>query len=377
MSYHLFTADIHLGSFAKLEEDISFEVLEWIYEVADEHGVSTLNIAGDIFKSSNPADRVKSRLLSFLLKRKKEKFSTRYLVGNHDYYLLSGYDYKNRIAPDSAADILEEVKKILGDDFYVISKPLSLDSDGNTFHYLPFGNNYRAIENEINSYLDLEGNIFLVGHLQITGTRRDNNTVEKTGVNLSVFGNDRLTTVLGHFHNKQKFYNSMYCGSPYPQKRSEVGDKGIWILDVVDNKIKDSQFIINDFSPRYVDLEIDLVKNTIEVYNSHIKVGKNPKLKNIVEAVTGNIVTCNFNVGSIADLENFYSKNENFISAVKSNSYSYDERIIVVRDDKIIEREEESKRIGFSEGFIQFLDSCNEMKEIKEMAKIMSNEIGL
>jgi DNA repair exonuclease SbcCD nuclease subunit len=377
MSKHLITGDLHLGSHGKLKEDISFEVLEWIYEVADEHEVDTFELIGDIFKKSNPTDTVKSKLISTLLDRKGNDVSTRYLVGNHDFYLKSGFNYKELTVPQSAADILSEIKKSIGDDFHVISSPSIIETKKTRFYYYPFGSNYTMLNQKI--YEDInnhegESDIVLIGHFQIANTRRDNNTLNKQGVDIKLFDKKNLYGYFGHFHTRQKFYNSMYVGSPYQQKIDEFGDKGIWIVEFDKGIYVDSEFILNDFSPRFTELIIDLENNTMEVRNSHVgKLKKNPKIQEVIDSVEGNVLECIFKTKSISSLETFLSENERFIESLKETSYSFSDRTEIVKNIEFTPTKEVVK--SFSQDFIEFIDQQVELEEIKEMAKDIAAEV--
>lgn len=386
MSRHLFTADLHLGTHGPLDESISFEVLEWIYETADEFKVDTLNIAGDIFKSANPRDSVKSFLINYLINRRGKDIKTRYLVGNHDYALKSGYDYAQSEKPASSADILSGIKQAIGDEFEVISSPRIIPTDQNYFFYYPFGNNYDALNRRMvsdASHHDLKSDMIVIGHFPIVQTQFDNNMAAKTGMDINLLDSPRVRGYFGHFHNHQRFHHSMYCGSPYPQKRNEVGEKGIWIVDIQNGKVVDEIFVENEFSPLFIEININLIKQSVMVYNSPLL--DTPRIENLHDLIKiseGNVINLMITGDNTEDYENLKEGNEDLFNLIKSKSYGFNESFEIVNRNKadITFADNTLESFSFDKGFFDFLDGetidKNLIESISSRAKEILSEIG-
>lgn len=103
---------------------------------------------------------------------------------------------------------------------------------------------------------------FIFAHADIMGLKYDNGRQIVKGAKLrGIRGVKKV--ISGHVHKRQELKDSLYLGSPYSTKRSDIGNKkGYYTFYPQENKI---EFIINKTSPIFQRISLeDLIEWTLE-----------------------------------------------------------------------------------------------------------------
>jgi DNA repair exonuclease SbcCD nuclease subunit len=103
---------------------------------------------------------------------------------------------------------------------------------------------------------------FIFAHADIMGLKYDNGRQIVKGAKLrGIKGVKKV--ISGHVHKRQELKDSLYLGSPYSTKRSDIGNKkGYYVFHPQNNKI---EFIINKTSPIFQRILLeDLMEWTLE-----------------------------------------------------------------------------------------------------------------
>ena len=103
-------------------------------------------------------------------------------------------------------------------------------------------------------------------HTEIAGANYDNGQKIINGVNLTLSNAKKIYS--GHIHKRQELKRCTYIGCPYQITRGDSGNnKGLYILDLNDNKTFTETFIENDFSPKFIKLRAkELINDNIDLY---------------------------------------------------------------------------------------------------------------
>jgi len=261
MSKILITADLHIHPHSKdlrrLEDGI--ECLKWIYNTAKENSCKSLIIAGDLFH-----DRNYIHTLAFFQTCKiiseNQDIKTYLLLGNHDMYREHTW-----LCPNS----LESLKKIAE----VIDSPKSIKIDGLDIDFLP----YTPTPSKYLSFF--KPNKLLISHLGLSEAiinavydikSVEDDSGEKEHIDSKSFSQwDKV--FLGHYHFPQKLgKNVEYIGSPMALTYGEANqDKHIIIFDT---ETFETNYIINNFSPKFIILENASDLDKINVKNSFVRI---------------------------------------------------------------------------------------------------------
>jgi len=269
MSKALICSDLHIHAHKDRIDRLHncVEVLNWIFEQAEEQGCDNIFFLGDLFHERDKID-VRNYLHTFecfmkhLLEDGKD-VNVYLLVGNHDMYHRARWDV-NSIRPFSAIPNL-----------HVIQSPLSINIGGTKINWLPH------TENPLGHLKDFQeegvGDI-LLAHLAVHGaltnlfygTKSDvivEYDNEMTPVDVSVFDPWDMT-ILGHYHGAQQLSDKVeYVGSPLQLSFGEAFQKKHVIILDLDTKTK--TYVENKFSPKHFIVNTQDVENEAYDLNGH------------------------------------------------------------------------------------------------------------
>lgn len=238
---------MHKSSLARLDDCL--RVLEWVFETAIKRGIKTIVFAGDLFQ-----DRQKIHVISYEKTfRLIRGYCTAHpdlkvflLVGNHDMWYNEKWDVSS-VAP------LEAINNVK-----VIAQPCSVAvTDDCTMDFLPYTKN--PVEDVKTHFI--KKNSILISHIALDGAQlsalyhtKAEISVEFEGdmvkVGIDTF-NGWKKVFLGHYHCAQKLSESVeYIGSPLELNFGEAFQQKHII--VLDTKSLETEYVINDFSPKHL-----------------------------------------------------------------------------------------------------------------------------
>jgi DNA repair exonuclease SbcCD nuclease subunit len=169
-----------------------------------------------------------------------------FMTGNHDIYKKNDTDVNSLAAFRFIPNVT------------IFEDPLVITNGNSKILVLPWIGNGEREE----SYAKSNKSDYIFAHTDIAGFKYDNGFQIKKGARLQKLpGVKRLYS--GHIHKRQEHRGSVYIGSPYSTKRSDIGNKkGFYILDTDTNE---QEFILNTISPIFqrIDLE-ELMEMTLE-----------------------------------------------------------------------------------------------------------------
>lgn len=227
------------------------------FDVCASNEISKIFCLGDVFTSR--VGQGLNELITFgriLKKAHKMGILITSIAGNHD---KTDYD-----SDDSFLIPFENYES-----FDLLSKPATKIIGSTHFHFVSFYNNSTYKEKLSKLKISKNKNNVLLTHCSINGVRNLSGMVVDDGVDCVDFSSFKRVFV-GHYHNRQKFSNVTYIGSPDPRNWGEDNEKGFTILDTETLK---EVFVKSNFTP-YEKIEVsvsDLVKNTdIEEFEGYI-----------------------------------------------------------------------------------------------------------
>lgn len=258
-------SDIHIHphgqSVEKLEDCI--KCLEWIYQESVERKIPYIIFAGDLFHDRHRINIFAYNKTYDILKKYAKKIESYYLVGNHDMF------YKSSRNVNSLKPFSELIN--------VVDNTQTIDFNGIPIDFLPYTES-TPLE-ELKKIKSKKSKI-LIGHMSVSGailnstwgTRyKEDDLVEdisETPIK-PLSGYQRV--FLGHFHARQQVSKNIeYIGSPLQLSFGEAMDKkGFLILDP--NKLE-TEFVENNFTPKYYILPHDSDFSEFDLENSYLKV---------------------------------------------------------------------------------------------------------
>lgn len=259
MSKILIYSDLHAYAHKKSFKRISdiLKVQEWVFESALKNKIKDVVFLGDLFHNRTNIDILSYVLVYNLLKK--------YLNGDYDLHLwliLGNHDlYHKEKSNIFSPKMLDSFSNIT-----IIDKPCSLKIQNIEADFLPFTEN--PLNDLKNFTKEKTQKRVLFSHLALDeaklnsfGTLSDV-VVEHDGEMVRV-GADKLKywdkVWLGHYHGHQILSNVEYIGSPYQITRNEINQqKHIVIFDMKDHS---TEYIINDFSPIHLNINVDDIHN--------------------------------------------------------------------------------------------------------------------
>lgn len=169
-----------------------------------------------------------------------------FMTGNHDIYKKNDTDVNSLAAFRFIPNVT------------IYEDPVILTNGNNRILILPWIGNGEKEE----LYAKANKSDYIFAHTDIAGFKYDNGFNIRKGARLRKLpGVKRLYS--GHIHKRQEHKDSVYIGSPYATKRSDVGNKkGIYILDPNTNE---QFFEPNPISPVFQMIQLEfLMEMTLE-----------------------------------------------------------------------------------------------------------------
>ena len=169
-----------------------------------------------------------------------------FMTGNHDIYKKNDTDVNSLAAFRFIPNVT------------IFEDPLIIKNNNSSILVLPWVGNGEREE----AYAKANKTDYIFAHTDIAGFKYDNGFSIKKGARLQRLpGVKRLFS--GHIHKRQEHKGSIYIGSPYSTKRSDIGNKkGIYMLDPANDKVF---FTPNPISPIFQRIPLeDLMEMTLE-----------------------------------------------------------------------------------------------------------------
>ena len=260
----VFISDIHLGvRNASIEwaENTVMYFDNFFFPLIDKYLSSgekiIIVIAGDFFDNRKHIDIKILDLGVQIMKQLAERCEVFVLAGNHDIYKRKETDVTSLVLYKhfDNVNVIDEVSSIvLPGVKQMILVPWIGDHSEET----------KILANHKNDE-------FIIMHTDISGLKFDNGREIIDGANINVIENGKIYS--GHIHKRQENDKVVYLGSPYQLRRSDIGnEKGIYSLIFTKKEDVKQEFVLNDYSPKFLRLRlIDILNLTISDLKSIIK----------------------------------------------------------------------------------------------------------
>ena len=250
-------SDLHFGAkdSDRIFQDSQFAFMEQMVNDCKERGIEKIFVLGDLFDTRHAVNVLTINRVIDFFKRHEGEVIWYIILGNHDLY------YKNSMDISSLV-VLDRIKNVC-----IIDKPrrIRLDTerceeegkDHDTL-LLPWVTDYEEFRNTVEKKHEIASGITrLFGHLDVLGAKMDifNNRAGQG------FDKDELFKhwkhiYTGHYHihseTTQGDCKLTYLGSPYQLNRSEIEEKGFYILDTYTEEL---EFIRNEHCIEYKKLK--------------------------------------------------------------------------------------------------------------------------
>lgn len=268
----LLFADLHIHNHKKSMQRLHdcLAVLEWIFQTAQQHHITNLIFAGDLFHDRQKIDLITYNLtFEIFSKYCQGNINVYLLLGNHDLWYYDKWDISS-VRPFSA------LPKVT-----VINKPVSLEINNCLIDFLPF--THDPVE-----HLKQLNNKILIAHLAVHGAKLNNYAyadvvVEHDGEMVKIDSNlfKKYDCVfLGHYHAHQQIDNIEYIGSPLELNFGEAyQQKHIIIFNL---KTNNKTYIKNEFSPKHLVVNEETIKN-IDIKSNFIKLTTQESITELIE----------------------------------------------------------------------------------------------
>lgn len=268
MSNVLLFSDIHVHAHKRNIERLydCLNVLNWVFEKADENKIKNIIFGGDLFHDRQKIDIFTYQKTYEILKKwlSTNKFKLFLLLGNHDLW----FNEKTTISSVIPFSDLPNIE--------IISEVKRIKIDGYNWDFIPF--THDPISSiEIISKFDGNKN-FAIGHIAIDGAKLHTHVVSDVVIehdgDMVVVKSDIFNgynhVFLGHYHAAQFLNKNVeYIGSPLQLSFGEAfQDKHIIIFKQEENEC---HYVLNDFSPKHLIIKpedcekFDLENNFVQI----------------------------------------------------------------------------------------------------------------
>lgn len=244
-------SDLHFGvranSLEWLENQLSFFYNFYIpYLKENKEDGDVLFMLGDWFDNRQLLDiNVLNKAIEVILDL-SEILPLYLMTGNHDIYKKHDTDV-NSLAP------FKHIPNVT-----VLEDPVIVTCKKSRILILPWVGNGEKEE----AYAHENKADYIFAHTDIAGFKYDNGFHIKRGARLKgIPGIKKVYS--GHIHKRQEHKDSIYIGSPYHTKRSDIGNKkGVYLLDPHNYK---QEFTPNNISPVFQRIPLEeLMEMTLE-----------------------------------------------------------------------------------------------------------------
>lgn len=257
----IFLADIHFGVRQNSEEwqnnhkdyfnNFFIPKLHEIKQSLPKTAKLIVFILGDIYDNRKAIDIGVSNIALDIMEDIRKICPVYMMTGNHDLSKKTNYGFNSLRA------------FAFRDNVYLISEPTEItfqitQKTEKTAIAIPYMGDFNE---ELKVLADHnKGTDYAFMHTEISAMQMDNGMSIISGVNPEAFSGKIYA---GHIHNRQETKKVTYVGSPFQMSRGDIGnEKGLYLLDIKTGK---SQFILNDYSSKFINIKIeDYVKMSID-----------------------------------------------------------------------------------------------------------------
>ena len=248
----LLFSDIHLACHKRRVERLEdcLKVLDWVFDVAEERGITNILFGGDLFHDRQKIDvYTYQRVFEVLNKRLDGKKKLYLLLGNHDLW----YNDKTSVSSVIPLSSLPGVE--------IISEPKRIFIAGCNWDFIPFTHDPITSLEKLSKYFSEPQ--YALGHIAIDGailhgSQYSDVEIEHDGDMVSIgvgLFEHYIHTFLGHYHAEQKVNSKVeYIGSPLELSFGEAFQKKHIIA--FNGVSKKKTYISNDFSPKHLVISI-------------------------------------------------------------------------------------------------------------------------
>lgn len=257
MSKVALVSDLHFGvkDSDKKFQDSQFAFMEQMVNDCKERGIEKIFVLGDLFDTRHAVNVLTINRVIDFFKRHEGEVIWYIILGNHDLYYKNSMDISSLVVLDRIANV------------NIIDKPIRMRLDPKKCSetgkdhdtvIVPWVTDYEEFRNYVEKEFDLGCGITrLFGHLDVIGAKMDifNNRAEQ-GFDKEELFKHWKHIYTGHYHihseTPQGDCKLTYLGSPYQLNRSEIEDKGFYILDTYTEEM---EFVRNEHCIEYKKLK--------------------------------------------------------------------------------------------------------------------------
>lgn len=340
----LIFSDLHIFCHKKSQKRLQdcLDVLEWIFQTAQNKNIKNILFCGDLFHDRQKID-VLTYQKTFEIFRKyvKDDIEIYLLLGNHDLWHYEKCDI-------SSVYPLEAIKGVS-----VINEPCIKTICGYDIGFLPYTHNP---SNDLKNIKDCN---ILLGHIAVDGAIL--NTMYGTEADVEVENDGEMTKVtsaifsginqvfLGHYHAEQKLSDNVeYVGSPLQLSFGEAFQHKHIIVFNPDTLEK--QYIRNTFSPQHFIIpEEDIPKYKLD--------------GNFIRLMVKDISS-----SDIVEMKN---------NVLKNNVGSFEVKLMKRKiEDDLIDMQDAKNLIGHQDELQMFIDAVEKQKGLGKLEKDELLRIG-
>lgn len=199
--------DLHLESlhrfFGPTSDDKIYQCLDQVTEYAQNNGLSSIILTGDIFDHPNPDQETIVRLISYLLKF--PKLSWYFIIGNHD--IESADKHSSMIMKFVSANKLTS-------NIHFFDQETEVKVEGIPFFFVPYPN----VKTKKTSYPTIN-----ILHVETVGAQYENGRKITKGIELAKSDDYHI---IGHLHAYQVFPRIVYPGMMFQKTFGDNLNKG-------------------------------------------------------------------------------------------------------------------------------------------------------
>lgn len=251
MSKVALVSDLHFGAkdSDRIFQDSQFAFMEQMVQYCKDSEIDKIFILGDLFDTRHAVNVLTINRVIDFFKSHEGDVIWYIILGNHDLYYKSSTEVSSLV-------VLDRIKYV-----NIIDKPTMI---GDTL-LLPWVTDYEQFRNEVEGKMDCER---MFGHLDVLGAKMDifNNRAVQ-GFDKEELFKHWKHIYTGHYHihseTTQGDCKLTYLGSPYQLNRSEIEDKGFYILDT---DIEDLKLVRNKHCIEYKKLKYPEIPENPEIF---------------------------------------------------------------------------------------------------------------
>lgn len=229
--------DLHFGvkNSDKYFRDSQFAFLKSAVRYCVDSEINDMFIMGDLFDTRHSLNVLTmNEVVDFFYREIPRCLKIWIILGNHDLY------YKNTVKVNSLVALKESPSVV------IVDKPIKFDDDT---LLVPWVTDYEEFRNEVEGKFDCKR---IFGHFDVIGAKMDNFNVSMNGFDKRELFEHWRYVYSGHYHKHSETEvgdnKLIYVGTPYQLNRSEIEEKGFYILDT---EMETTSFVKNDHCIEY------------------------------------------------------------------------------------------------------------------------------